>query len=274
MRFIFILFLLPISLFAQPGYRVFDFIDPSLKSLSVGLQYGGSSYFGDLSTTKESYNNIHNSIGLTTKLRLNDYLFTNLDVNYYRIGAKDHIVKRNLSFRSDNIEVVNLYNFEFFNYNTFRMLKRKELPIGLHLFFGLGFTTNNPKTLYDEKWVNLRPLKTENYNYSPISLILPIGIGISYEFTKDFTLSVNSSYRFTTTDYLDDVSSVYADPNQLPNDLSRDLMHRGSVWYGPKSKRGNPNRKDGYLITNLKIEYRLPVKMDYIIFKRMKKRYR
>lgn len=274
MRLIFILLFFPITLFAQPGYRVFEFIDPSLKSLSVGLQYGGSSYFGDLSTTYESYKNIHNTIGITTKFKFNDYFFTNLDVNYYRIQAQDHIIKRNLSFRSDNFEVVNLYNFEFLNYNAFRMIKREELPISLHLFVGFGFTTNNPNTFYDGRWVNLRPLRTENFNYSPISFILPIGMGMSYEITKDFTLSLNSSYRFASTDYLDDVSGVYVEPTQLPSDLSRDLMHRGSVWYGPKSKRGNPNQKDGYLISNIKLEYKLPIKMNFVINRKIKQKYR
>lgn len=274
MRYIFILLLCPLEILAQPGYRIFDFFDPYLKSLNVGIQLGSTSYFGDLSTTEESYKNINRSIGISTKFRFNDYFFTNLDVNYYRIEAQDHIIKRNLSFRSDNFEVVNLYNFEFFNYNSLRMIKRSEFPIGIHIFCGIGFTTNNPKAFYNDQWIDLRPLRTENYKYNPVSLIFPIGIGISYEVNKDFTISMNSSYRFTNTDYLDDVSSVYADPKYLPNELSRQLMHRGSVWYGPSSKRGNPTQKDGYLITNLKLDYKLPIRTNISIFDRFKPKYR
>lgn len=275
MKYIVIFLFLPLSLYSQPGYRVFQIMDPSLRSLSIGVQSGASSYFGDLSTTTDSYRNINLSFGISTKLRLNDYIFTNLDVNYYRIESKDHIIKRNLSFRSDNIEVISTYNFEFLNYNTFNKLKRQEFPLGLYLFFGIGFTTNNPMTLYKNQWVELRPLKTENVEYNPISLVFPIGVGISYQITKNFNLCVNSGYRFTNTDYLDDVSNVYVEPNQLPSDLSRDLMYRGTKWYGPKSKRGNPNQNDGYLITNLKLEYKLPITTNnFLFFYRNKPQYR
>lgn len=258
LRYLFfsVFFLISLTGFSQPGYRIFDLIDPTLKSINVGLNFGGSSYYGDLSKTKDSYKKLGNSFGIYTKYKFNDYFHSSLDLNYYRISSNDFTPKRNLSFRSDNFELIGLGYFEFLNYNTFRRLKRSEFPLSLQIITGLGLTSNNPKTFYNGQWVDLRPLKTENVDYSPVALVIPVGFGVSLKLDK-FTIVINSVYRFTTTDYLDDVSSVYADPSSLPNDLSRQLTHRGSVWYGPNSKRGNPLSKDGYLINTIGIEYKI-----------------
>lgn len=261
--------LLPFLVFSQPSYRVFDFFDPTLKSINLGLKAGASSYYGDLSRTKDSYMNPNACFGIYSKVKLNDYFHTSIDLNYYRISSNDFIPKRGLSFRSDNFEFLTLGYFEFLNFNTFRRLKRSEFPISLHIFTGFGITTNNPKTFYDGKWVELRPLRTENVKYSNIALVFPIGFGISYQVNKYVTLELNSSYRFTNTDYLDDVSNVYANPNDLPNDLSREITHRGTVWLGPNSKRGNPSSKDGYLINSISVEYRIKNKrLSTVLFNR------
>ena len=263
-----VLFLISLTGFSQPSYRVFDFIDPTLKSINVGLNLGGSSYYGDLSKTSESYKRLGSSFGVYTKYKFNDYFHTSLDLNYYRISSNDFTPKRNLSFRSDNFELIGLGYFEFLNYNTFRRLKRSEFPLSLHIVTGLGITSNNPKTFYNGQWVDLRPLRTENVDYSPVALVIPVGFGLSIKLDK-FVFVLNSVYRFSTTDYLDDVSNVYADPTSFNNDLSRQLNHRGSVWYGPNSKRGNPLSKDGYLINTIGIEYKISNKrITKVLFNR------
>lgn len=260
--------LLSFGCFSQPSYRIFDFIDPSLKSFGFGIRSGGSYYYGDLSRTKDSYKNPSVSVGTFTKLRFNDYFHASLDLNYYRIHASDFIPKRGLSFRSDNFEVLTLGYFEFLNFNSFHRLSRKEFPVSFHMFTGFGFTTNNPKTFYNNKWVELRPLMTENVEYSNIAFVLPVGFGVSYQINKRLLIEINSSYRFTSSDYLDDVSGVYSEPDKLPNDLSRDITHRGTVWLGPNSKRGNPKSKDGYLINSISLEYKLSNKFNRVLFNR------
>lgn len=253
--------------FAQPRYQVFDTRDPKLKSFSVYAQAGTANYFGDLCPTGDCYSNSKVNFGGGVTYRLNDYFFFNLNAQYYRIGASDiefgnaSRIKRNLSFRADNFEVCALANFEFLNYNTFRYLSRKEFPISMFIFTGVGFTTNNPKALYRGEYVALRPLKTEGVSYGALAAVLPIGLGIGYKVLDNLSVQLAAGYRFTSTDYLDDVSANYVDPSTL-SPLAQSLAFRGNevgfAGYGPGSKRGNPGSNDGYMLVNLRVEYDLP----------------
>lgn len=256
------------SALAQPRYQVFDTRDPKLKSFSVYLQAGTANYFGDLCPTGDCYSNSKVNFGGGVSYRLNDYFFFNLNAQYYRIGASDiefgnaSRIKRNLSFRADNFELNFQANFEFLNYNAFRYMSRKEFPISMFLFTGFGFTTNNPKALYRGEYVALRPLKTEGKSYGAISAVLPIGLGIGYKVLDNLSVQLMAGYRFTATDYLDDVSSTYVDPNTLGSSLAQTLAFRGNevgfAGYGPGSQRGNPGSNDGYILVNLRVEYDLP----------------
>ncbi len=274
-RFSFLAFLLFVTvtsvLVAQPRYRVFDFRDPKLKSFSVHGQLGLSSYFGDLCPTGDCYSNSKFNFGIGANYRMNDYIFFSLNAQYYRISGSDlesgntGRLKRNLSFRSDNLEFSGIANFEFLNYNTFRYLSRKEFPISMYCFLGLGLTTNNPKTEYKGDYVELRPLQTEGVSYSGVAAVIPFGLGIGYKVIDQLSVSLQAGYRYSFSDRLDDVSDVYVDPGTLSSDIARDLSFRGDerpvpfAGYGVGAKRGNPGNRDGYLLINLKVEYILPV---------------
>jgi hypothetical protein len=257
-----------LTLYSQPRYRVFDFRDPKLKAFSVFAQAGTANYFGDLCPTGDCYSNPKLNFGLGAGYRLNDYIFLSLNAQYYRIGGSDieygnvSRAKRNLSFQSDNFEVSVLGNFEFLNYNTFRYLSRKEFPVSMFLYLGFGMTSVNPKALYKGEYVPLRPLKTEGKSYGAIAAVLPIGLGIGYRVIDNLDVSLAAGYRFTSSDYLDDVSTVYADPATLGSQQAIELSDRqkevGFEGYGPGAKRGNPSSKDGYLLVTLKVEYIFP----------------
>jgi hypothetical protein len=269
-----------IPTFAQPGYRVFDFIDPSLKAFSVSAQMGISSYYGDLCATNDCYTKTKINTGIGATLRLNDYFFFNFNALYYRIEGSDAEsnnlgrMRRNLSFRSDNLEFSVLGNFEFLNYNTFRYLTRKEFPLSLFSFVGLGITTNSPTALYQGSYVDLRPLQTEAVSYSPVAAVIPIGLGIGYRFNEFFSSSFSVGYRYSFTDYLDDVSTTYVGDAQFSNQIAKDLQYRGDEvpfgrYYGEGSKRGNPDSNDGYMIASLRVEYKIPkVNLNFIGSKR------
>jgi len=218
---------------AQPRYRIFDFRDPNLKSMSVHAQSGMASYFGDLCPTGDCYSNAKLNFGIGANYRVNDYIFYTINAQYYRISDSDLAsgnagrLKRNLSFRSDNLEFSAIANFEFLNYNTFRYLSRKEFPVSMFCFLGLGLTTNNPKAEYKGEYVSLRPLKTEGVSYSGVAAIVPFGLGIGYKVMDQLSFSILAGYRYTFSDRLDDVSSSYVDPATLSSDVARDLSFRG-----------------------------------------------
>ncbi len=265
------------GLLAQPGYRVFDFVDPSLKAFSVSGQLGISSYFGDLCATNDCYTKNKLSTGIGATVRLNDYFFFNLNALYYRIQGSDAEsgnigrIRRNLSFRADNYEFSFIGNFEFLNYNTFRYLTRKEFPLSVFSFIGLGLTTNNPSALYQGSYVSLRPLQTEQVSYSPVTAVLPFGLGIGYRFNEYFNANLTVGYRYSFSDYLDDVSSQYPeDASRFSDPLSKNLSFRGITPMNATRKRGNPGSKDGYLIFALRAEFKIPkVNLNFIGLKGM-----
>ena len=51
--------------------------------------------------------------------------------------------------------------------------------------------------------------------YSPIAICIPLGFGIEKAFNSDMGIKIEAGYRFTFTDYLDDVSGFYASRNDL-----------------------------------------------------------
>lgn len=266
---LFVLLLISEIGFSQPRYRITDFLDPKLRSLSVHAQSGTSSYFGDLCPTGDCYTKGNFNFGIGINRRLNDYLFFTFNAQYYRISGSDaefgnsSRLKRNLSFRADNFEFSLIGNFEFLNYNTFRYMNRSEFPISMFAFVGLGITTNNPSANIGSTYYSLRPLKTEGVAYSPVAAVLPFGIGIGYKILSNLDVSIMAGYRYAFTDYLDDVSTKYVDPSTLASPEAVKLAYRGDEvgfpGYGVGAQRGNPDSKDGYLLFNFKVEYALPV---------------
>jgi hypothetical protein len=97
---------------------------------------------------------------------------------------------------------------------------------------GLGFFYFNPYTKLDGKKVKLKPLGTEGQNipsynkkpYSNFQFDLIAMVGIKYNVTERFSIALEGVYHQTFTDYLDDVSGSYINPQ----DISK-LSHEGQI---------------------------------------------
>lgn len=74
----------------------------------------------------------------------------------------------------------------------------------------------------NNEWHKLRKLRTEGQGldenptkwkngktYSPVQLCIPVGFGLEKAFNGDMGLKIEAGFRYTTTDYLDDVSGVF-----------------------------------------------------------------
>jgi len=258
---------------SQPRYRMFDFFDQKLKYWSIGVAGGISAYNGDLSPSgnfiekAKTFDKSFGNFGIFGRRRFNDYLAAGVQLNYYRIGASDASmsqtngnIKRNLSFRSNNIEVLGTVNFEFFNYNTLKELNRSDFPLAAYLISGIGLTTNNPKAELNGTWYNLRDYQTEGVSYGSTSLIIPLGLGLEFQAIKGINVLVEASYRFSNSDYLDDVSSNYSLEALNSSDPIRAALADRSFEYlnfdrSSNKKRGNPTKNDGYFILQTKFEY-------------------
>jgi len=160
-------------------------------------------------------------------------------------------------------------------------------PYGL---IGIGVFHYNPQGSYVDpnngstQWVDLRPLHTEGQGfpeypnskeYSLTQLNIPLGVGIKYYFSEKVNLSLELIYRKTFTDYIDDVSGIYVDPNTFYTNLSpglapiADRMSNKSPLrdidgnYMPNAKRGDPTQKDAYFTLGVKLGIRFGTNREW-----------
>jgi hypothetical protein len=166
---------------------------------------------------------------------------------------------RNLHFRSLGIEVQQRLEFIFAanekfgsTFNLPGQYSKKSRSQQYYVFGGLGLCYFNPKAQNaDGDWVALRNLRTENQDkpYSPLTFTIPMGIGFRMGISKMWRVGLELAYVKTFTDYMDDVSTNYADPSLLSSE--------GAYFSNPDSpytigdKRGDPNQKDAYYHMNV-----------------------
>ena len=116
---------------------------------------------------------------------------------------------------------------------------RKSTGLGLYVFGGIGgfyfdpygydrFTDDMGNIIGNGIKYRLRPLHTEGQGmeggpegfsegetYSQFAICAPVGFGLKKAFSSNSGLKIEASYRFTNTDYLDDVSTLYYDREKL-----------------------------------------------------------
>lgn len=184
------------------------------------------------------------------------------------------IQKRNLDFTSGISELSLLAELHPVNLllNT-----DQTLAVSPYLLGGVGYFKFNPRTQYEGNWIYLQPLHTEGQgfhetgrpNYKVSAFNFPVGAGLQFNLSDKFTLRGEAVYRFLPTDYLDDVSTTYIDPNLFDKYLSeydatlaKRLADRSYTiselgTRTPGSIRGNSSKKDAYYSVNIKLGIRL-----------------
>ena len=75
---------------------------------------------------------------------------------------------------------------------------------------------------------DLLPGKT----YKPISICIPIGFGIEKAISNDIGLKLEGGFRYTFTDYLDDVSQNYYDRTALEAEYGVMAASMSGTWTG------------------------------------------
>ncbi len=212
------------------------------------------------------------TLGAFARYKVNPLLRVKGGVNWIRVAGADNLstnpgrVGRNLSFRNDLIELEVTGQIYFYDIPDLGRTYRYRNDFQMYAFVGVAAFYNNPKTLYNGSWVALRPLKTEGKSYSPVSMSIPLGIGLFFTIEKKHRIGWEFDWRTTFTDYIDDVSGNYADPNDLDSDLARVLANRrgeitntvgvpAPIYYTPGQKRGDPSHKDSYITTSVYYAY-------------------
>ena len=245
------------------------------QSFHIGLFGGISNYQGDL--VQGAYNSrfTNPAIGLTANYEVMDRLmvrggFTLSKVEGHdKYNKKDYLKLRNLSFESKITEFSLVGEYSIFNiYNI------KWTP---YVFAGLAVYHFNPYAVDSTgNKVFLKPLSTEGQGlaaypeskpYSLTQIAVPFGGGIKYAINDNFRIGLEVGIRKLFTDYLDDLSTNYADAADLlaeRGQLAVDYAYRGDEVPGGDpnyplkgAQRGGAKEMDWYYFTGLHLTYRI-----------------
>ena len=238
-------------------------VSASAQTWEIGGALGAAGYIGDLNTNVIKPSGV--SAGIFLKRNFNGYLGLKLNYSFGQISAADS-TSGNQQTRDRNLSVVDPLKelslqaeFNFMKYIP-DVTKSRYTP---YVFIGVGITAYAPRANYNGEQIGLRELRTEGQAvpYKNSAIVIPYGAGFKYNFHGKWTVAVEVGYRYTNTDYLDDVSGVYADKSKLPNQTSVILSDRsgerkGGAYIGsPGSQRGDFRPHDTYMFAGFTISY-------------------
>lgn len=231
------------------------------QSWEIGGSIGGAGYMGDLNPNNPL--KISGGMaGLMVKRNFNEYLSASIHYTVAGIAGADstsgnpQFVNRNLSFKTPLTELSLIGELNFLKYIP-SVTANRFTP---YVFAGAGLTTFKPQTVYKGQTIDLAPYRTEGqpvqYGNKAISAIY--GAGFKYNFSGAWNIIADIGYRHAFTDYLDDVSGVYAPVSSFNNDpasLRFALADRGLTPGYPGSQRGDFRPNDTYLFINLTLSF-------------------
>lgn len=230
----------------------------------IGLNGGVSWYNGDLNP------NIHfgrdymsRAFGLSLRRNLNQRFAWRWQFNYGTLYADDADAdfifqqNRNLNFQSPIYELATTIEFNFLSWDA---LIPKHI-FSPYTFIGLAGFHFNPSTSVEGAQYDLQPLATEGKAYSRFNVAVPFGFGFKLAITDRFIISADWGLRRTFSDYLDDVSTMYPEADEisgLPANISdRSLSQTGPDGSNWGTQRGNSLTKDWYSFAMFTISVRL-----------------
>jgi len=241
--------------------------------VSFGL--GTASYHGDLVSPRLNFD-LSGAINAGIEFPVKGRFSLRGELLWYKISndqdkardKNDVVFVRNLSFSSSNFDLSALGIFRISPTSP-----RARTDLTTYAIAGIGATYFNPKAELNGTDYKLRPLMTEGFDYSSVAFVIPVGVGANFKLSYEWSIGLEAIYRFTTTDYLDDVSDVYIDNNSFNDPIAQQLADRrpevGLSVLPAGTKRGNADSNDGYLVIMAKVNYHLNQGMYY---KRKKRR--
>jgi hypothetical protein len=139
------------------------------------------------------------------------HLKARVEGTYYQMSGSDvpsdpraFRTPRNLTFRARNWEAAGIIEYYWHPVKLNNITRHLWNP---YIFAGVGMSTNDPQTQLNGSWVALRPLQLENNPYEKYVVVFPMGLGFKYKLNVYMDLKFEGNYRFTLTDYMDDISA-------------------------------------------------------------------
>ncbi|QJW89198.1 outer membrane beta-barrel protein [Spirosoma taeanense] len=283
---------------------------------SVSFGVGSSHYYGDVAGyrkfLKATYIMPRWNVGLGYTRQFTPNFAARAMFTWARIAGDDYTFNkndyvesgqqyaRNLHFRNDLKEfaLTGIYNFVADGRNS--NMRAKFTP---YVFGGVALLAHSPEARtpappnnepYEaQKWVKLQPLHTEGQGqpgrdkpYSLVTASVPVGFGLRYALNESFNVAFEIGYRYSFTDYLDDVGDGgYPDPATLEGlskimsdrrfernaarikpapdryTKAQELFNINPTLFSSEERGARGYITDGYLLTSFQIHYIIPGKI-------------
>ena len=248
----------------------------SAQEWEFGIFGGAPFYTGELTNDKAVVlDETHPGFGALVRYNFDKFLTLKSNIYYGKISGDDANAAsredriRNLHFQSDILDIGMQAEFNFMGFWTTEPQNRTSL-YGL---LGLSIFRFNPKAKFNDKWYELQPLGTEGQEttkfndrkkYALTQVAIPFGLGFKHAFDQHWSIGLEAGFRYTFTDYLDDVSTTYVSEELLVGthgQISYELSNRtGEILgqdrdYDSRTQRGDPTTNDGYHFIGLTLTY-------------------
>ena len=247
----------------------------------LGVFAGGAYYLGDLNFRKH-FGLAQPAVGVLYRYNINTRFTIKLSATYGTLVGDDaskvgENKQRNLSFESPVTDISTHIEFNFWRYFT-GSIKHRVTP---YIFGGFSIFSFNPKAYYEGQWYKLQPLHTEGQGttvyperkpYARTQVGLSFGIGFKVSVSKTVCIGGEWGMRKSFTDYIDDVSTTYPNPDLLireyPDSISAFLSNRSLSIPGEPDiiagmQRGNSENNDWYSFAGIFLSYRIDFGSSY-----------
>lgn len=253
---------------------------------------GGTNFLGELGGANQEGTNFLRdleinqtrplvSLGMRYKLLQDIAVRTSLSFGYLHGDDLTTLEKyrryRNLRFRSPLFEWALQLEYSILRervghrYNLRRVRGVRGYKVNTYFFAGIAMFWFNPQGKYNGKWYNLQPLCTEGEGIIPtrekyhrLQVSIPFGIGFKYGLNRRWSVGLEFGPRKTFTDYIDDVSKTYVDPELIRENcgevaaaLADPSSKEHPNWTAPGQQRGDAKDKDTYMFISLNLTYKL-----------------
>lgn len=284
------------TLFSQPLKAQYYFYNDKYYDNAVTVEVGGKvgvmNSLTDLGGKKGigkkfikdlNWKNAKASYGFYVLAMYQNMLGLRLEGTFGQVNAFDSILKdvktttfgryeRNLSFKSKIADfqlALEIHPLMFKDYDG------EEPPsISPYGVIGVGYYSFDPQAKLNGQWYSLQPLHTEGQGFNEYAdrapyklnqLNISAGLGVKYEISPMLNARLEFNHRILSTDYLDDVSTDYIDPNLFYNYLPVNLAAVAQQLYNRKGElnpsdvtnvgdqRGNPKNNDAYFTIEFKL---------------------
>jgi hypothetical protein len=225
-----------------------------LTKLEIGIDAGAFVYQGDLTPSRlGSYRTMKPIVGAYVNRILSPMFSLRTDLAFGKLKGDDakysvppYRQQRNFKFTSPVVEVSELLVADLFRNN----MAREKSSWSPYLFAGAGVSILRIRRdwsgfnaeYFSAEQSTIDGLATDARHAMPTVIpVLPAGVGVRYTASQKLSVSAETSYRFTFTDYLDGFSKA-ADPARKDSYQSHSIgiiyqfLKNNSWWKCPVPK--------------------------------------